>query len=128
MGEGQSLYEKKGRTDFQKRVGSSSDLSETHPICASIDFLHRGPYRLMAHITAQLPSPAIPRIVKSHPLPMASIAGAVRTPAAQENKFRTKLFTATPAEDFWGMNSVSMVVAMLKMSMEPTPKMKHAII
>ena len=41
--------------------------------------------------------------------------------------FRTKLLTATPFDAFFGMNSVSIVVAIAKMSMEPMPKKKLAI-
>lgn len=47
---------------------------------------------------------------------------------AHEKILRTKLLSATPAEDFFGMNSVSIVVTMPKMSIEPTPKKKFAII
>lgn len=82
----------------------------------------------MAHMTALLANDSIPRIVKSHPLPIPLMIGAVTTPATHEKIFRTKLLTATPVDDFRGMNSVSMVVDMLKMSIDPTPKMKHAII
>jgi hypothetical protein len=69
-----------------------------------------------------------PRIVKSQPLPIPLIIGAVTRDPTQEKMFRTKLFRATPSEDFLGMNSVSIVVTMLKMSIDPTPKKKLAII
>lgn len=45
-----------------------------------------------------------------------------------EKMLRMKLFSATPEDDFLGINSVSMVVAILKMSIEPMPKKKLAII
>lgn len=46
----------------------------------------------------------------------------------QEKMFRTKLFSAIPAEDFLGINSVSMVADMPKMIIDPMPKTKLAII
>jgi hypothetical protein len=67
-------------------------------------------------------------MVKSHPLPMPLMIGAVTTEPTQEKMFRMKLLRATPSEDFFGMNSVSMVVTILKMSIEPIPKKKLAII
>jgi hypothetical protein len=66
--------------------------------------------------------------VNSHPLPIATIIGAVTRDPTQEKIFRIKLFSATPEEDFLGINSVSIVVAMLKISIEPMPKKKFAII
>jgi len=62
-----------------------------------------------------------PSIVKSHPLPMAPINGAPTIVPIQDRMFRQKLFTATPELDFCGMNSVSMVVDMAKISMLPIP-------
>ena len=67
-------------------------------------------------------------MVKSHPLPIPANIGAVAREPTQEKMFRMKLFSATPSEDFLGMNSVSMVVTTLKMSTEPMPKKKLAII
>ena len=67
-------------------------------------------------------------MVKIQPLPIAPMIGAVTTEPTQEKMFRMKLLRATPSEDFFGMNSVSMVVTILKMSMEPIPKKKLAII
>jgi hypothetical protein len=49
------------------------------------------------------------------------MTGAATTAPTQENMFRTKLLTATPFDDCLGMNSVSMVVAMAKMSIDPIP-------
>lgn len=59
---------------------------------------------------------------------MALMIGAVTNEPTQEKMFRIKLFSATPSEDFLGMNSVNIVVTMLKMSMDPMPKKKFAII
>ena len=47
-------------------------------------------------------------------------------PPTHEKIFRIKLFVATPLDDFRGINSVSIVVAILKMSIEPIPKKKLA--
>lgn len=44
-----------------------------------------------------------------------------------KNQLHT-LFSATPFDAFFGMNSVSIVVAMLKIIMLPTPKKKFATI
>ena len=82
----------------------------------------------MAHMTTQLDSAQIPRIVKSQPFPIALMMGAVRTLPTQLNMFLTKLLIATPVDAFRGMNSVSIVVAMAKINIDPTPKMKFAII
>jgi hypothetical protein len=54
--------------------------------------------------------------------------GAVTTDPTQEKMFRMKLLSATPSEDFLGMNSVNMVVTILKINIEPIPKKKFAII
>ena len=54
--------------------------------------------------------------------------GAVTKEPTQEKMFRMKLFSATPEEAFLGINSVNIVVAMLKISMDPIPKKKFAII
>lgn len=59
---------------------------------------------------------------------MASIIGAVTKEPTQEKIFLMKLFSATPEEAFLGMNSVNIVVAMLKISIDPMPKKKFAII
>lgn len=61
-------------------------------------------------------------------MPIPLIIGAVTKDPTHEKIFRTKLFSATPDDDFFGINSVSIVVAMLKMSIEPAPKKKLAII
>jgi hypothetical protein len=82
----------------------------------------------MAHTTMLLAAATTPMMVNTQPLPMAWINGAATTPPMAEKMLRTKLLTATPEEAFFGMNSVSMVVAMAKMSIEPTPKMKVATI
>lgn len=75
----------------------------------------------MAQITVQVEKAQIPRMVKSHPFPMALMIGTPTAPPMQEKMFLTKLLTATPEEDLSGMNSVSIVVAIAKISMEPTP-------
>lgn len=67
-------------------------------------------------------------MVKSQPLPIPWMMGDVTRVPTQEKMLRTKLLSATPVDDFFGMNSVSIVVAMLKISMDPTPKKKLAII
>lgn len=82
----------------------------------------------MARIVRLLANATRPRIVKVQPLPMAPMTGAATKEPMHENMFRMKLLTATPLDDFLGMNSVSMVVATLKMSIDPTPKKKLAII
>lgn len=63
-------------------------------------------------------------MVNSQPLPMASMTGAAITPPTHEKILRIKLLTATPVEAFLGRNSVSIVVDMLKMIIEPAPKKK----
>lgn len=89
---------------------------------ASIDFLQRGPYILITNNTELLANANRPKMVNNQPLPMASMIGAVTNDPTHEKMFRTKLFKATPADDFFGMNSVSMVVTMLKINIDPTPK------
>lgn len=54
--------------------------------------------------------------------------GAATTPPTQEAIFRIKLFRATPVEERLGINSVSIVVAMLKINIDPKPKKKLATI
>ncbi len=81
----------------------------------------------MAQMTTLLAAAMRPNPVNSQPLPMAFNNGCATTPPTHEKMFRTKLLTATPEEAFFGMNSVSMVVDMLKMSMLPRPKKKLAI-
>lgn len=75
----------------------------------------------MAQTTAHELSVHIPRIVNSQPLPILAIKGAPMMPPMQEKMLRMKLLMATPEEERPGMNSVSMVVAMAKISMLPTP-------
>lgn len=82
----------------------------------------------MKRITKALTKPIPPSMVKSQPFPMTLMRGAVIKEPTQEKIFRTKLFNATPLEDFLGINSVSMVVTILKISIEPIPKKKLAII
>lgn len=82
----------------------------------------------MANMTELLAKLTRPKIVKSQPLPMPLMIGAVTRDPTHEKIFRMKLFRATPSEDFFGMNSVSMVVTMLKMSIDPMPKKKLATI
>ena len=67
-------------------------------------------------------------IVKSQPFPIASTIGAVTKDPIHEKIFRMKLLSATPADAFFGMNSVNIVVAMLKISIDPIPKKKFPII
>ena len=93
----------------------------------SILSLHRGPKRLIAHITMLLAIAISPRIVNSQPFPIASMRGCAMIPPTHEKIFRMKLFVATPDDDFRGINSVNMVVAMPKTSIEPTPKKKLAM-
>lgn len=96
-------------------------------ILLTISSRHRLPYFFIAHITTHpLTNETSPMIVHIQPFPMASIKGAATTPPTHEKMFRIKLLTAIPVEARFGMNSVSMVVAMAKMSMDPTPKKKFA--
>ena len=78
--------------------------------------------------TALLANATNPRMVNSHPFPIASMIGAVTRDPTHEKMFRIKLFKATPADAFLGMNSVNIVVAILKISIDPIPKKKLAII
>ena len=82
----------------------------------------------MAQITMLLAAATTPMMVKTQPLPIAPIQGAATAPPTAEKMLRTKLLTATPEEARFGMNSVSIVVAMAKMSIDPMPKMKVATI
>lgn len=75
----------------------------------------------------QLDKAQRPRIVNIQPLPMALTIGAATIPPTHENMFLIKLLTATPEDDLRGMNSVSIVVAIEKMSIEPQPKKNEAI-
>ena len=59
--------------------------------------------------------------VKSQPLPTDAMSGAVTIAPMQLPILRTKLFTATPEDDRFGMYSVSIVVVMAKMIIEPIP-------
>lgn len=95
---------------------------------SSMVFLQRGPKTLIKRMTELLAKLTRPRIVKSQPLPIPLMMGAVTREPTQENMFRMKLLRATPSEDFLGMNSVNMVVTILKMSIDPIPKKKFAII
>jgi hypothetical protein len=83
--------------------------------------LHFGPNRLIAQIVRLLDKAQTPKIVKSHPFPIAFMIGAATTAPTHEKMFRTKLLSATPFDDCLGMNSVSIVVAMAKMSIDPMP-------
>lgn len=67
-------------------------------------------------------------IVNSHPFPMPLMIGDVTTVPTQEKIFRMKLLRATPADDLRDRISVSIVVTRPKISMDPTPKPKFAII
>ena len=78
----------------------------------------------MAQTTTLLEAAITPNPVKSHPFPIAVIRGWAIIPPTQENRFLIKLLTATPDDDFRGMNSVSIVVAIEKMSILPRPKKK----
>ena len=87
----------------------------------SIRNRHAGPNRLIAQMTRLEENAQSPKMVKSQPLPMLVSNGTPTTPPTHEKMFRMRLFTATPLDDFLGMNSVSIVVAIAKMSMDPTP-------
>ena len=87
----------------------------------SIVSLHFGPKRLMAQIVRLLNNAQTPKIVNSQPLPTAFMTGAATMAPTQENMFLTKLLTATPLDDCLGMNSVSIVVATAKISIDPIP-------
>jgi len=90
-------------------------------MCLSIVSLHRRPDLLIAHITMLLANAQIPRTVNSQPSPIALITGAATIAPTHEKMFRIKLLTATPVDDFRGMNSVSIVVAIAKMIIDPMP-------
>jgi hypothetical protein len=90
-------------------------------MCLSILSLHRGPNFLIAHITMLLVNAQIPRIVNSQPSPIALIVGVATIAPTHEKMLRIKLLTATPVDDFRGMNSVSIVVAIAKMIIDPMP-------
>ena len=75
----------------------------------------------MAQMTEALDNVQSPRMVNNHPLPMAAIRGAPTMAPAHDKMFRHRLFKATPEEDRRGMNSVSIVVDMAKISIDPTP-------
>ncbi len=98
-----------------------------YPISLSMRSLHAGPNLLIAQITALLAAASTPMPVNSHPFPIAAMSGSAMIAPTQEQMLRTKLLAATPEEARLGMNSVSMVVAMAKMSMLPTPKKKLAM-
>jgi hypothetical protein len=87
----------------------------------SIASLHFGPKRLMAQIVRLLSNAQTPKIVNNQPLPTAFMIGAATMAPTQEKMFLTKLLTATPFDDCLGMNSVSIVVAMAKISIDPIP-------
>ena len=78
---------------------------EVHPPSSlnalSIFSRHFGPNFFIAQMTEALENAHNPRIVKSHPFPMASISGAPTIPPAHEKQFRIKLFNATPELDFF---------------------------
>lgn len=109
---------------------------ETHSVSISLaglgqmnhdDATYLGPNLLIAQITLPLARAITPTPVNSQPSPMEVINGLATTAPTQEKMLRTKLFAATPEEALRGINSVSIVVAMAKISMEPTPKKKLAI-
>lgn len=90
--------------------------------CAwSIFSLQRGPNRLIAQITRALDNAQSPKIVNSQPLPIDTISGAPTMLPTHEKIFRIKLFNATPDDDLRGINSVSIVVDMAKISIDPAP-------
>lgn len=95
---------------------------------SSIVIRHFGPCRLIAQTTKLLANAIIPRIVKIQPFPMALINGAATILPTHEKIFLIKLLTATPDDDFCGINSVSIVVTIVKMSKDPTPNKKLPII
>jgi len=75
----------------------------------------------MAQMTNALQSAHSPRMVNSQPLPIAAMRGAPTMAPTHDRMFRHRLFKATPEEERRGMNSVSIVVDMAKMIMEPRP-------
>lgn len=60
-------------------------------------------------MTELLANAVTPMIVKSQPLPIPAMIGAATTPPTQEKMFLMKLLTATPEDDFLGMNSVNIL-------------------
>lgn len=79
-------------------------------------------------MTELLANETIPNMVNVQPLPIALNKGAATILATHEKMFLTKLLTATPEDDFAGINSVNIVVTIVKMRREPTPKRKLPII
>ena len=89
--------------------------------------LHLGPYLLIAQMTTTLLIHAqIPNIVNNHPSPIAEMIGSATIPPTQLNIFLTKLLTATPLLLRFDKNSVSIVVEVAKIIIEPRPKKKLA--
>jgi hypothetical protein len=114
-----------------KKTGIIYKKFHSHKINGqSIPFVrHRGPnFFILVKTAAPETKPTKPRIVNSQPFPIALMMGDATIAPTHENKLRTKLLSATPAEDFRGRNSVSMVTETAKISMLPIPKAKFAII
>lgn len=84
-------------------------------------FLHRGPNRRTAQMTVHEDSAQSPMMVNSQPLPIDAMMGAPTIAPMQLKMLRTRLFKATPDEDRFGINSVSIVVAIANINMLPTP-------
>ena len=117
----------------EKKAGGSANTTLCEPMIfiaaralrqlssLSIASLHFGPKRLMAQIVRLLSNAQTPKIVNNQPLPTAFMIGAATMAPTQEKMFLTKLLTATPFDDCLGMNSVSIVVAMAKISIDPIP-------
>ena len=110
----------------EKRAGSSQQGKSNihaHPNSSTIFTRHCAPHFLIAP-SAMNPVTMLqsPRIVMSHPLPMALMIGSAIMAPVKEQMLRTKLFRAMPDAARLGMNSVSMVDTSEKISMEPTPK------
>lgn len=93
----------------------------------SISTLQPGPNRLMAQMTLLLAIAMTPTPVKSEPLPIAEMSGSATIAPTHEKTLRMQLLSATPADALAGMNSVSIVVIMPKMSILPMPKKKLAM-
>ena len=117
--------------DIKIKTGIIYKKFHSHKINGqSIPFIrHRGPnFFILVKTAAPDTKPTKPRIVNSQPFPIALMMGDATIAPTHENKLRTKLLSATPAEDFRGRNSVSMVTETAKISMLPIPKAKFAII
>jgi hypothetical protein len=102
--------------------------SHHHPNFSTMTTLHCSPHLLIAANAAKpVITLQIPRIVISQPFPIALSTGSATMAPVKENMLRTKLLRAMPDAARLGMNSVSIVLTRLNISIEPTPKKTVAV-